>query len=58
MLDSPRPRRYQSAVLLGPRLKPPLTLTGWKEQGWGAPILPPPVFVGWRLGKEVPLQSG
>ena len=42
MLDSPRTRRYQSAVLLGPRPKARLTYrTGWREQGWGAPILPP-----------------
>jgi hypothetical protein len=45
MLDSLEPRRYQSAVLLGPRsVAHPSPRPGRREQGWGAPILPSRVF--------------
>ena len=53
MLDSLEPRRYQSAVLLGPRsVAHPSCEPGRREQGWGAPILPDPgrPVRGWKRG--------
>jgi len=38
MLDTPGTWRYQSAVLLGPRLDSPTYQNGGPEEGWGAPF--------------------
>jgi hypothetical protein len=56
MLDSPRPRRYQSAVLLGPRLLARLTSEQVGGSKGGVPQFYHPSLRGWSLGKEVSRQ--
>src|SRR6478735_3588989 len=56
MLDSPRTQRYQSAVLLGPRLvapRPEMRLEGARV---GCPNFTAPVFVGGAWGKRASRQ--
>ncbi len=58
MLDSLGTRRYQSAVLLGPRLESLLTTEQVGRSKGGVPQFYRPSLRGWRLGKEVPRQRG